>query len=126
MNTGLFFVVSVLCATLFGCVTSTPNTAGSSQSTTVDTNRVVGGFSVVDVADTSVRSCAEFAVVQHDPSGKTTLDSIITAERQVVAGLNYRLSLIVRRGGAIERAIATVWVPLNGTRELTSWESTRD
>ena len=49
------------------------------------------------------------------------LKGIVSAERQVVAGLNYRLKLNLTKNNQPYRVRAIVWRRLDGTMELTSW-----
>jgi hypothetical protein len=52
---------------------------------------------------------------------KLNLVMIKEAQHQVVAGMNYKLSLVVMRNGKEEYAVAVVWAKLDGTHELTEW-----
>ena len=78
-----------------------------------------GGFSAVAATDAEALAAAKFAVAARD--AKLQFQTIETAERQVVAGLNYRLTLRVSDAGKARRADAVVWRKLDGTHELTSW-----
>ena len=74
-------------------------------------------------------AAAEFAVsAQAEKSEKEiSLVEVIKAERQVVAGSNYRMCLKVTTQGEVDEADAThfvqvvVYVDLKGTRKLSSW-----
>lgn len=113
--------LSLALAIASGCSTTTHQSANTEQVSPP----IVGGYSSVDVSDSEVKLCAQWAVEQQEPKGSVRLESITTAQRQVVAGMNYQLSMMVTRNGASEHAKATVWVKLDGSRELTSWESHR-
>lgn len=78
-----------------------------------------GGFSAVATTNAEALAAAKFAVTAHDV--KLQFQAIETAERQVVAGLNYRLTLHVSDAGKARRAAAVVWRKLDGSHELTSW-----
>lgn len=82
--------------------------------------QVPGGFSPAPASDPEVLSAARFAVTAHDPQLK--LLSVEQAQRQVVAGMNYRLSLKVEGRGTNRVAEAVVWRKLDGKHELTSWQ----
>ena len=87
---------------------------------------LAGGYSSAEI-DSEVRTVAEFAV---KTQGKSTgrplkLIKILKAERQVVAGLNYRLEIEVADGSKPLKARAVVWKKLDGSLALTSWESLR-
>ena len=82
--------------------------------------QVPGGFSLVPPPDTQALAAAKFAVAAQD--AKLVFQALEKAERQVVAGLNYRLTLRVTDAGATRRAEAVVWKKLgNAGHELTSW-----
>ena len=79
---------------------------------------VVGGFSPASPRDKPVKAAAEAAVktetlVLHEDrlTRKSTLKlvSIVSAEQQVVAGMNYRLRLKVKLDGKVRDAGAVVW-----------------
>ena len=61
---------------------------------------------------------AQFAVKAHHAG--LTLQSVNAAEQQVVAGINYKLRLTTSDG---RKADAVVWRKLDGSHELTSWQS---
>jgi hypothetical protein len=84
---------------------------------------VPGGWSSVAVDDARVKLAARQAVAaQASIDGtKLTLVEIEDAQRQVVAGINYKLKLSVTKGDRQQRANATVWGKLNGGYELTAW-----
>ena len=79
-----------------------------------------GGFSGVSVKDEEAIAAAKFAVKAHD--AKLVFDSIEKVERQVVAGLNYKLTIKVAADGEPRSAEAVVWRKLDGTHQLTSWK----
>jgi len=72
-----------------------------------------GGYTTAAVTDNNVIRAASFAVrAQEKASGKTTkleLVKILKAKSQVVAGVNYRLTLRVRLNGKEKTAKAVVW-----------------
>ncbi len=82
--------------------------------------QLVGGFGPVATTDEQALAAAKFAVTAHD--AKLVFHSLEKAESQVVAGLNYRLTLKVTERGAARRADAVVWRKLDGKSELTSWK----
>ena len=79
---------------------------------------LVGGFSHSAITDAEVLKAAQFAVKAHD--SKLTLQSVNAAEQQVVAGTNYKIKLTTSDG---RKADAVVWRKLDGSYELTSWQS---
>lgn len=87
------------------------------------TQAAPGGWSAAPVDDERVKLAAQSAVTaQAAREGKPfELKSIAAVERQVVAGINYRLRLVVIRDGGDAAAAAIVWGKLNGSYELTSW-----
>lgn len=79
---------------------------------------VVGGVAPASPRDKQVKAAAEAAVktetlVLHEDrlTRKSTLKlvSIVSAEQQVVAGMNYRLRLRVKLDGKLRDAGAVVW-----------------
>lgn len=94
---------------------------------------VPGGWSKASVGDPAVVAAATFAVAARQAedergghTAKLALEEIVAAEQQVVAGMNYRLTLRVKVGDDVRRAEATVWSRpwLEDERErnqLTAW-----
>jgi hypothetical protein len=84
----------------------------------------VGSYNAAPTDD-DVRAAADAAVRSAFPDGKAALVRIEKAERQVVAGLNYRMTLVVRHNN-VERTYATVvWRKLDGTHDVASWSDIR-
>ena len=83
---------------------------------------VPGGFSEVK-PDEETQVAANFAVgeISKKLNQPLALKGIVSAERQVVAGLNYRLELDLTKNNQPYRVRAIVWCRLDGTMELTSW-----
>ena len=84
---------------------------------------IPGGWSSVAVDDARVKLAARQAVAAQASIDGTELAlvAIEDAQRQVVAGINYQLKLLVTKGDQRQRANATVWGKLNGSYELTAW-----
>ena len=94
---------------------------------------IVGGYSAVSVTDKEVVAAAAFAIkeqqkeMQKDLEGesqKLELISILEAQQQVVAGMNYRLKLKVALNGKEKTAEAVVWWQAwrkPNPYQLTSW-----
>lgn len=78
-----------------------------------------GGYSDASPVDKDIKSAAEFAVSAQKGA---TLERIVSAETQVVAGLNYRLKLEVKTAGGLRMAKAVVYRDLKNKMSLTSWE----
>jgi hypothetical protein len=82
-----------------------------------------GGYGPAEVGK-DVKAAAEFAV--HEEAKREaiplTLASIAKAEKQIVAGINYRLLLTVERSGSPRKAKVIVFRDLNAHYSLTSWE----
>jgi len=82
----------------------------------------VGGYSTAAVSDKDIIAIAEFAVFEESKKGNAlTLVSIDAAEKQVVAGMNYRVSLTVEDSGSSKQAEAVVYRNLESNLLLTSW-----
>jgi len=82
-----------------------------------------GGYSPAEI-DSEVGNVAEFAVkTQAQAIGRPLrLVKILKADRQVVAGVNYRLEIEVADGSKQLKAHAVVWKKLDGSLALTAWE----
>lgn len=95
----------------------------------------VGGYATADVTDKQVVATADFAVKaisqalaeKHDAAaGKLELVKIVSAQQQVVAGMNYRLVLQLKVADGKEKtAEAVVWWQAWRTPDpyqLSSWQ----
>ena len=73
--------------------------------------------------DQQTQAVANFAVgeISKKLNEPLALKDIVSAERQVVAGLNYRLKLNLTKNNQPYRVRATVLHRLDGAMELTSW-----
>jgi Aspartic acid proteinase inhibitor len=111
-------VLSVLVALgiMFGCAT-----VGLAQR--------VGGWKTAEPGDADVQAAAEFAVSaqKEKQDGPLSLVSIKQAERQSVAGVNYRLCLEVKAADETDAGVesqtvqAVVFRSLQNEYRLTSW-----
>ena len=83
---------------------------------------LLGGFSEVK-PNQQTQAVATFAVseISKKLNQPLALKGIVSAERQVVAGWNYRLELNLTKNNQPYRVRAIVWCRLDGTMELTSW-----
>lgn len=86
-----------------------------------------GTYIAADVRGKEVMQAAKFAVAAETKALQTQLElvKIVAAEQQVVAGMNYKLTLTVAQDGKERTALATVWWQSWRTPDpyqLTSWE----
>ena len=82
---------------------------------------IPGGYSPVATTDADALAAAKFAVAKHD--AKLSFQALEKAAHQVVAGMNYRLTLRVLDAGKARSAEAVVWRKLGDAgHELTSWK----
>jgi hypothetical protein len=93
-----------------------------------------GGYSKASVTDKDVIAAADFAIgaqqktlqdSKGDKTAKLELVKILGAEQQVVAGMNFRLKLLVKADGAEKQAEAVVWWQAwrnPDPYQLTSWK----
>jgi len=111
------FLLHVLALTLVSTALATDNTAKANHPP------IAGGYSPAEI-NSEVGKVAEFAVkAQAKATGKPLqLVKILKADRQVVAGLNYRLEIEVADGSRHIKARVVVWKKLDGSLALTSWE----
>lgn len=87
---------------------------------------IVGGYRQASTTAIDVIKAAEFAVAEEnrkDEEAEITLTSIERAEKQVVAGTNYRLCLRLDRGGESEDIKVIVFQSLKSKWSLVSWEN---
>jgi hypothetical protein len=89
------------------------------------TEASLGGYTPIDPADPEVREAAEHAVSeQRSRTGSAVaLRRIARAERQVVAGLNYRLCLEVTVADTREEVQVIVYRNLQQRFSLAQWLS---
>ena len=82
-----------------------------------------GGYAPAKIIQ-DVASAANFAV--HEQAKREVaplkLANISKAEKQIVAGMNYRFILMVERRGSLRQAKAVVFRNLNSHYSLTSWD----
>jgi len=79
--------------------------------------QIAGGWTLAAVTKPEVVAAANFAiaeqakVIQKEQKtvAKLSLVAIISAEEQVVSGMNYHLTLKVKLNGKVKKAEATVW-----------------
>jgi hypothetical protein len=111
MVRGTFLALAAAALLLTGCMSSS------------EESPVVGGYTEVSTSDPDVNAAAQFAVTTEAQSTGEIyeLSEVISAEQQVVAGMNYRLVLLVIDSGASRRANADVFRDLDGAFSLTSW-----
>ena len=86
---------------------------------------VVGGYQEASVTDRDVMTAARYAVrkeKQRRGGASVKLVSIERAEKQVVAGMNYRLCLRVKIKGKIRRITTVVYKNPDQMHALTSWK----
>ena len=90
-----------------------------------------GGRQEGNVTNQWVVAAANFAVqaqqqvMQKEPNTPTvtlTLVTIVSVEEQVVAGMNYYLTLEIKSNDTTRTAEAVVYRRFNGEQKLTSWK----
>jgi len=95
--------------------------------------QIAGGKSPTAVTKPEVVAAANFAVTEQakvilkeqKTATKLSLVAIMSAEEQVVSGMNYHLTLKVKLNGKVKKAEATVWWQAwnNETPyKLTAWK----
>ncbi|MBA2241594.1 MAG: hypothetical protein H0W04_01710 [Chthoniobacterales bacterium] len=83
-----------------------------------------GGYQSSETDKPEVKAAAAFAVQEQArlEGRPLQLEAIVTAKEQVVAGMNYRLTLRVSRGDNSQDAEVTVFRALDSHHELKSWQ----
>ena len=87
--------------------------------------QISGGYGDLSVNNKDAKKAAAFAVKSRSLSTrrKIILVKILKAEVQVVAGLNYRVCLLVREGKGRSKSItAVVYRDLKKNLELSQWK----
>lgn len=86
---------------------------------------MAGGYGEAAPDDPDVLRAARFAVREagRREGRRLSLVAVRRAEKQVVAGLNYRLRLSVGAGGRTREVSAVVYQDLKGAHSLTSWDA---
>lgn len=85
----------------------------------------VGGYKVIEKTDAGAKGAAAFAIGDKNANSYSSfqLKEILKAERQIVAGSNYKLCLKADDLGTGDKGTyeTVVYVDLKGNRKLTSW-----
>ena len=83
-----------------------------------------GGYSEVSKTDSEITAAAKFAVkaLKKTQGGTIKLISIEQAEQQVVAGMNYKLCLLIKTKGKTQNVTTVVYKDLKERFSLTSSE----
>ena len=86
----------------------------------------VGGWSKAEIDDPEVVAAAKFALgeTQKTTDRKLTLTKIVSAKQQLVAGMNYAVTIQVTAGGdkpVRREAESVVYKNLDDEYSLTSW-----
>jgi hypothetical protein len=84
---------------------------------------IAGGWSAASVEEEGVKAAAREGVsIKAKETGiDLRLATILGAQKQVVAGMNYRLKIRVMGAGKQNTATIVVWSKLDRTYELTKW-----
>jgi hypothetical protein len=100
-------------------------TFGAPRAGAVGQGPMVGGFRAVAVDDPEVTAAADFAAEAQSRKEDTTINllAVVSAERQTVAGANYRLCLEVEGEGGAQYVRALVFKSLKREYQLKSWQA---
>ena len=121
----LIIPVCILAVILFTTLINSHSHAGE---------QIAGGWTSAAVTKPEVVAAANFAVAEQakvmqkklEPAAtKLSLATIISAEEQVVSGMNYHLTLKVKLNGKVKKAEATVWWQAwnqEAPYRLTAWK----
>ncbi len=107
-------IAALFAAFLFG-------TAGASVCAAQE-DVIVGGYGDATVTDPQVVKAANFAVTAQKKKS-LKLVSVLKAEQQVVAGMNFRMCLSLSSAGKPEQATATVYQNLQNKYSLSEWKA---
>ena len=96
---------------------------GTAQPSSAE-DHLVGGYAEVAATNAQGVAAAEFAVrtlaAMPDRPAAMSLVEVLSAQRQVVAGTNYRLRMKVKVDGTDKEVEVVVWRKLSGEHTLTS------
>ncbi|KAI3740527.1 hypothetical protein L2E82_30995 [Cichorium intybus] len=85
----------------------------------------LGGWKpIVNVTDPKVVDIAKFAVNEHDKKDQASLKfiKVVSGKSQVVAGMDYNLTIMAVNGGLENNYVAIVWdKPTQNFRQLMSF-----
>ena len=112
-NLRIVELVALFC-TVIGCTITGLGQPGKS----------VGGYRETSKTDETVVAAANFAVASHNEKLKGAsleLTSIERAERQIVAGSNYRICLALKSNERLQQATAIVYLNLQNKFSLSNW-----
>ena len=99
------------------------STCGETAAAPADTPIVVGGYGPVAGTDPQVVAAAKFAIAKRSETADSeiSLNKIVKAERQVVAGMNYRICMTVKvEGDEPQTVTAIVYQDLKRNYSLSS------
>ncbi len=87
-----------------------------------DKSVVVGGYEEADTADTRMKQAARTAVIQKsNKSHPLKFVKVLSAQSQVVAGMNYNLRIEVKSANKTRYAEAVVYQKPKGEMRLIQW-----
>ncbi|MBL8180121.1 MAG: hypothetical protein JNL64_00750 [Blastocatellia bacterium] len=102
------------------------STCGETAAVPANKPIMVGGYGSVAKTDATVIAAAKFAVAKQSESSNSelSLGDIVKAERQVVAGMNYRICMNVNvEGDEPMSVVAVVYQDLKRNYSLSSWKA---
>lgn len=104
---------------MFGC----GGEKQKAEAPAVNQSVVAGGWSESQTADKDAQAAAEFAVreMTQKTGSAIKLKKVLSVQKQVVAGMNYKLVLLVDDGKVERQADVVVWRKLDNTSALTSF-----
>lgn len=116
------FALGVLASLCLGACNA-QDAPGPSAASTEKNMAIPGGWSVQDPLDDDAQEAARFAVQTYAVAERSRVlyKDVIEAQRQVVSGMNFKLTLQVMHDARQRTARVTVWRQLNGSYQLTEW-----
>ena len=88
---------------------------------------MAGGYSDIPNGSQEARSAAAVAIRKHNSIHRrdaVTLVKIQKAEQQVVAGMNYRVCMVVKNRRGVRRTVtAVVWQRPGKSMKATDWDT---
>ena len=93
---------------------------------TAQDESITGGYGTLSVKSKDARTAANFAINAQSTADKKKyyFVKLLKAETQLVAGLNYRICMLVReRKGRSKSVTAVVYKDLKNNFSLTAWKA---
>ncbi|KAF9611218.1 hypothetical protein IFM89_027768 [Coptis chinensis] len=122
-----FYVTSTFVFHANSAIAPAPNDHKKASPARLGGGGGLGGYKPIeDVKDPHIQDVGKFAVSEYNKQAKTNLrfSNVIKGQMQTVAGINYRLVIAAKKGGATNNYLGEVYErPWEGFMNLTSFRA---